>query len=222
MSRPAPGQLAFDIDTLIHDADLQAAPPWTGPAPLCFTTDYYTPDELGTAFRRWQFEAGSFGCIPRSHMWHPAITMERANTDTPGHDLTVLTADLRCEHYGERCQCVGDLIHRAICETCRWHADGTEAHVVAAWHDHAWPGWRHLPVVPTEVVKWDDRGRPGKKLAAWIEQNQPTRWQVPGAPIITVRAQHGTRHVPRRSPWGGFDLSHTALLTDPRLTEEER
>lgn len=215
MTRPAPGQLAFDIDTLIHDADLHAAPPWAGLAPLHFTSDYYPPEELNAAFRRWQFEHGSFGCIPRSHMWHPAVTMDRANTDTPGHDLTVLTADLRCEHYGEPCQCVGDLIHRAICETCRWHTDGTEARVVEAWHDHAWPGWRHLPVAPNGIAKWDDRGRPSKKLAAWIEQHQPTRWQVPGAPIITERARYGTRHVPHRSPWGGFDLSHTALLPDP-------
>jgi hypothetical protein len=208
------GQIAFDIDALIHDADLRAAPAWGGPAPLRFTTGYYTPGQLAAAFERWCFEHGSFGCIPRSHMWHPAITMGDANTDTAGHDLAVLTADLRCDHHGERCQCVGTLLTRAICETCRWHADGTEQHAVEAWHDHAWPGWRTLPVAPLGITKWDDRGRPTEKLAAWIEEHQPVAWQLPGAPIITERARYGTRHVPHRSPWGGFDLSHTALNPD--------
>jgi hypothetical protein len=211
MSSTTNGQLAFDIDTLLHDADLAAAPPWAGPAPLHFTTAYYTPAELDAAFHRWQFEHGSFGCVPRSHMWHPAITMDAANADTPGHDLTVLTADLRCDHYGRDCLCVGDLLYRAICETCHWHQDGTEAHVVEAWHDHAWPGWRDLPVIPAGLGKRDDHNRPSRMFAAWIEEHHPADWQVPGAPIITNRPEHGTRHVPHRSPWGGFDLSHTAL-----------
>lgn len=39
--RPAPeGQLAFDLDEMIHEADVAAAPPWTGRAPLHFTVDY--------------------------------------------------------------------------------------------------------------------------------------------------------------------------------------
>lgn len=215
MKNPAAaGQLAFDIDTLIHDADLQAAPPWEGPAPLHFTNDYYSPEELAAAFKRWVFEHGSFGCIPRSHMWHPAITMDDANTDTVGHDLTVLSADLRCEHYGQPCQCVGDLMYRAICQRCRWHADGTEQHVVEAWHDHAWPGWRTLPTVPSAITRRDDQNRPSKKLAPWIEEHYPADWHLPGAPIRTERAGLGTRHVPHRSPWGGFDLSATTHQAD--------
>lgn len=38
--------------------------------------------------------------------------------------------------------------------------------------------------------------------------------QIPGAPIITERRPYGTRHVPSRSPWGGYDLSHTAVDPD--------
>ena len=225
MSKPAGVQLAFDIDTLIHEVDLRVAPAWNGLAPLHFTVGYFAPADLEAAFARWQFEHGSFGCVPRSHMWHPAISMDRANTDTTGHDLSVLSADLRCEHYGQPCQCVGDLLYRAICETCRWHLDGTEAQGVEGWHDHAWPGWRALPVIPAALTKRDDHNRPSKKLAAWIEEHYPDGWQVPGAPIITERPQHGTRHVPHRSPWGGFDLSHTAINpspTDPKETHHHR
>lgn len=208
-------QIAFDIDALIHVADLQAAPAWAGPAPLHFTTDYYTPDELAAAFERWTFEHDRLGCIPASHMWHPAITMDDANSLTPGHDLTVLSADLRCAHLTERCHCVGQLLYRAICQTCRWHRDATEPQAVEAWHDHAWPGWRQLPAVPAEIATSDPSGRPTRRLVAWLDQHQPDDWQTPGAPIVTERARHGTRHVPRRSPWGGFDLSHTALHAHP-------
>ncbi|HRN28950.1 MAG TPA: DUF6349 family protein [Terrimesophilobacter sp.] len=215
MSADAAGQLAFDIDTLIHDADLQAQPPWAGPAPLHFASDYYTPTELDDAFRRWQFEHGTSASIARSHMWHSIVTMDRANTNTPGHDLAVLSADLRCEHHGQDCHCVGAYLYRAICEPCHWHRDGDEHCVVEAWHDHAWPGWRSLPVVPAEIAHWDQQGRPSKCLTAWIDEHQPTDWHRPGAPIITGRHPHGTRHVPGRSPWGGFDLSHTALLSGP-------
>ncbi|OJX65520.1 MAG: hypothetical protein BGO95_10690 [Micrococcales bacterium 73-13] len=214
MSRCAAGQLAFDLDTLIHDADVQAASPWGGPAPLHFTTAYYTSGDLAAAFERYRFEHGNFACVPRSHMWHPAITMEDANTATPGHGLAVLGADLRCDHHGQTCQCVGGYLYRAICEPCRWQATDSEQHVIELWHDHSWPGWRDLPVVPARIVRWDEAGRPSPKLTAWVEEHQPLAWQVPGAPILTERPHVGTRHVPRRSPWGGFDLSHTAL-TDP-------
>jgi len=35
--------------------------------------------------------------------------------------------------------------------------------------------------------------------------------QVVGAQVITERSSMGTRHVPGRSPWGGYDISHTAV-----------
>ena len=44
----ADGQLAFDIEGMIHAAEIEAAPPWTG-APLHFTVDYYPPGKLDAA-----------------------------------------------------------------------------------------------------------------------------------------------------------------------------
>ena len=38
-------QFAFDIEGMIHEAAVEAAPEWTG-APLHFTTPYYSPAEL--------------------------------------------------------------------------------------------------------------------------------------------------------------------------------
>ena len=42
-------QLAFDIEGILRQAAVEAAPPWAG-APLHFTTAYYSPAELGAAF----------------------------------------------------------------------------------------------------------------------------------------------------------------------------
>jgi hypothetical protein len=204
------GQLAFDLDTLIHEVEVQHAPAWEG-APLHFSTGYYTPKELAEAFDRYVFEHGRFDCLRKSHMWHSAVTLGHANDTTEEHDLYIVSADLRCDHYRADCCCVGSLLYRAICVDCRWQHTGTEKTVVEAWHDHAWPGWRNLPVVPASIARTDDQNRPTKKFHAWITEHYPTSWQVPGAPIITERASHGTRHVNGRSPWKGFDLSHTAL-----------
>ncbi|MFC4244990.1 DUF6349 family protein [Gryllotalpicola reticulitermitis] len=207
-------QLAFDIDALIHEADVRTAPAWEG-APLHFTTAYWTPEQLTAAFDRWTFEHGRFDSLRTSHMWHPAVTMEHANANTTGHDLRVFSVDLRCHHYRERCSCMGDLLYRAICHNCAWHHDGTESQIVAAWHDHAWPGWRELPIIPITIAKTDDQNRPTTKCLEWITEHYPTDWQTSGAPVITERVPHGTRSVPGRSPWSGFDLSHTLLNCNP-------
>lgn len=213
-------QIAFDLDHMIHEADLAAAPAWAGPAPLHFTTDYHDPADLAAAFERWTFEHGTLGCIPKSHMWHSTPTMGNANTLTEGHDLVVLSADLRCwcwpsfkgtvaqwEAQGN-CSCVGNQVSQVICTHCRWHLIGVDENkLVEAWHDHAWPGWRKLPVVPAAVQKRNDQNKPSSKFEAWILDNYPLEWQKAGAPILTERGPIGTRHVPGRSPWGGFDLA---------------
>lgn len=68
-----------------------------------------------------------------------------------------------------------------------------------AWHDHAMPGWRDLPVVPADVKN--------AKRGAWVQTDYPTDWQVEGAPILTRRGEWGRRHVPLRSPFGGYDIA---------------
>ena len=105
----------------------------------------------------------------------------------------------------------GDLLSKIVCEPCAWQSDaGGESDAVEAWHDHAVPGWRDLPVVPRQIRVRTDKGL-SKVALRWIEQRYPQHMQTPGAPIITERQQFGTRHVPAYSPWGGYDLSATAL-----------
>lgn len=114
------GQLAFDIDGMLHEADVAAAPPWQG-APLHFTTDFYQPRELDAAFRHWQFLYGRLGSIPKSHMWNRAIGRD-SGTRFGEHSLELYRADLRCweAHPDQRsgCSCVGELVEQGICEPC--------------------------------------------------------------------------------------------------------
>jgi hypothetical protein len=217
------GQLTFDA--LFHTAAVEAAPPWQG-APLGFTTDYYPPAELDAAFGHWQFlHAGELGAYAASHMWHRAITVP-AGVELGTHRFDLFTADLRCEPWNHEephgaCLCLGDLIYQAICEPCRWHIIGdSENAPVEAWHDHAVPGWRDLPTVPAHIPI-SDGARLTKTARAWISEHYPPDVQVPGAPIITERSHGGHRHVPGRSPWGGYDLSHTTT-TDPKSDSDRR
>lgn len=220
-------QLAFDIDGMIHEAEVAAAPPWEG-APLHFTVDYYSPADLEAAWKHWRFINGNFDSIARSHMWHPGSPVDPRGEGN-GHSLVNFTVDLRCDRWkhseGEdgrplACSCVGDLLHQGICEPCEWHVIGTESQIVEAWHDHAWPGWRGLPVIPSQI-EVRNQGKLSKKALAWIQEHYPAESQVDGAPIITDRGGIGTRHVPGYSPWGGFDISHTALGARPLPPQQQ-
>ncbi|MBC9956086.1 hypothetical protein [Yimella sp. cx-51] len=46
-------QLVFDIDAMLHEAAVDAAPEWTG-APLRFTAAYQAPDALDAAVEHWK------------------------------------------------------------------------------------------------------------------------------------------------------------------------
>ncbi len=198
------------IDQLIHDADLAAPPPWDRPVPLHFTARYADPADLDAARERWVFEHGNLGSVNKSHMWHRALTGGRLALKE--HSLDTFTVDLRCPvnahaHRDEPCGYVGDLLYLAVCAPCQWHAIGDENDVVDSWHDHAFPGWRTLPVLPEKL-----RGKMGTttmtpKLQDWFNANYPVRFRAPGAPIRTTRSPYGTRHVPNYSPYGGYDLA---------------
>lgn len=210
-------QLTFDIEGMIHDAAVAAAPEWTG-APLHFTTAFYPPSELDAAFEHWQFLHARDSVRISSRMWHRSITVAEGG-EVSGHGLLLYTADLRCERWThadreETCMCVGELIYQSICGPCEWSAIADrENHAVELWHDHALPGWRDLPIVPSRL-RMADKDCLSKSAKKWITEHYPKSMQVPGAPIITERRPYGTRHVPGRSPWGGYDLAHTAVDPD--------
>ncbi|MGN6035882.1 DUF6349 family protein [Brevibacterium casei] len=197
-------QLAFDFEEFAREDARAALHEWSG-APLRFTSDYFPPGMLDEAFAHWQFVFGRQGSIPRSHMWHRAI---HGTVEYAAHRSEVFSADLRPEPGAAG---PGDLLYKSVCEPCGWQSDaGTEGDAVIAWHDHAVPGWRDLPVVPRQVRVRSESGLTDI-ARRWIEQTYPEHTQTPGAPIVTERESYATRHVPGFSPWGGYDLSATAL-----------
>lgn len=169
------------------------ARPWHGIALGEPTMEFHTPEELDAGMQRWIDENGEFGCIPRSHMWHresPDVLRDGPMVTAFGHELVMYSA-----HPDEE-----SMLWQAICPGCRWHHVGrSENDPVEAWHDHAMPGWRELPLVPAEVDK-ANRG-------AWLKEAYPAGWQADGAPILTRRSERGRRHVPRYSPLGGYDMA---------------
>lgn len=127
------------------------------------------------------------------------------------HSLTSWSADLRCGHYGQDhrdCACVGDLLYKSVYAVCSWQAiTADENTAVEAWHDHAMPGWRDLPTLPSKLRAQMGIRKRTPALEAWFEANYPESFRVSGAPILTDRGGSGMRHVPDYSPYGGFDLS---------------
>ncbi|WP_454151155.1 DUF6349 family protein [Microbacterium lacticum] len=199
--------MAFDFDELAREDARGRLGEWAG-APLHFTTDYYTPPELDAAYERWCFLNNSFDAIRRSHMWHRFSWGAEEEVGFETHRIAMFSADLGPERGSEG---PGGVPHLAVCEPCQWYAIGSsENEAVEAWRDHAVPGWRELPVIPAQIRVRNEKGLTGL-ARTWIEVNYAPQMRVPGAPIITEREPTGTRHVPGRSPWGGYDLSSTAV-----------
>ena len=154
-------------------------------------------------------------------MWHPDLCAPPLILDA--HQLHVYTADGRCERdrYGVAspgrdqsnhdhlaAPLPGHLMAQANCATCRWHLiDRNERTVVEGWHDHAFPGWRDLPVLPAKLARNQGEKKGDAAIHDWVHTHYPTNWQTVGAPIITERGLHATAAVARRSPFGGYDLA---------------
>lgn len=154
-------QLPFDVESMIHEAAVAAAPEWAG-APLHLITTYYPPAELDAAFEYWQF-LHAHDKTHISRMWHRSITVPRATRppDT-GSFLTRPTCVASCGRTPDKrgtCLGVGDLMYQPICEQCEWNGiTDRENDAVGMWHDHALPGWRELPIVPSRLRMMDKDG----------------------------------------------------------------
>ena len=177
----------------------------TAHLPRTFTAEVaYTANELNEAFEAWTADNGFSDRIRRSRMWNPA-SCEPFGTSHP-HSPWVMTADLRCDHHGTQCHCIGDLLYRVYCSDCQWWTPSScdEGEAVRAYHDHCWPGWRDLPVLI----------RPSLDHRPNFPADYPQEWQVPGAPIVTRRTSPGTRNVPGYSPFGGYDMTAPECLKE--------
>ena len=171
---------------------------------------FFTRMEIADA---WAETYGHFDCHRRSHAWRQqgGAGFGIGRSDRTGVCRpTALTADLRCDHCREECSCVGHLVYRAACLHCPWEGEVRDGENDAAEdaHDHAWPGWRELPL----VAKRPEAGTSKKQTDAmqrWIDAVNdvyPDGWLEAGGPIRTARGHYGTRHVPNATGFGGYDL----------------
>ncbi|WP_293787985.1 DUF6349 family protein [uncultured Aeromicrobium sp.] len=209
------------IDQLIAEDALAALPTWEG-APLGFTSHHYCSADLdAAAARRAEINKLKPWAERIRHGWTADPCGMRGTLGA--HTMTTYTSDSRCMwdyhqlEEGQRprlvaeripCECIGDLLYLAVCDTCEVHwIDGDWNTVVEAWHDHAFPGWRDLPTLPGKLRGQMGTRKMTPKLEEWLETNYPPEFRVAGAPILTDRGGSGTRHVPEYSPYGGFDLS---------------
>jgi len=151
-----------------------------------------------------------------SHAWRVNITCP--DTPTDRCQPTVLSADLRCDCLDE-CFCVGDLLYRGACRSCGWEGEPVDEENSAAEDacDHAWPGWRELPV----VARVPDDGKRHDAWAKRVAATYPTGWLAGGGPIRTQRSGVGTRHVPGRTPFGGYDMAVAIADAEGRRAEAD-
>jgi Family of unknown function (DUF6349) len=207
-----------DLFDMLEEAKLER------PAPCLYRT--------GTAagligrlaeFDAWADEHGRFGCVPRSHGWHgwdipPVVHLNRAYADMllDRCQPAILTADLRRWPRTApvpACGCDGPLLYRAACRGrgCLWESPehGRENPAAEDGMDHAWPGWRDLPVIaaPPHYLNGAARERQEAAWLARVSPAYPPGWIEAGGPIRTRRAKYATRHVPGWTPFGGYDMA---------------
>ena len=196
---PAPSPTPSPVST---ESGCQSA----GTAPTLFADLSRGTFARRAAFHAWVKQYGTFGCIHRSHGWHPEEYGYTSVEPSGGCRPFLLAADLRCDHHSPDCCCIGDLVHRGACLACTWEGPIRTSENLAAEdaHDHAWPGWRRLPIAPR-------RPRVSTKAAfgRWVDKvnaTYPAGWLEAGGPIRTARQGIGTRHVPNVTGFGGYDL----------------
>lgn len=142
-----------------------------------------------------------------SYAWTPAICGPKYDADAEGCCPVILSVDLRCrDHWRVPCSCVGDLLYLHACTGCGHVDDARSSENLAAEDamDHAWPEWRDLPVLATSMP--DER----RQQAAWTEvalEHYPAGWLERGGPVRTARSRAGSRHVPGRTPYNGYDMA---------------
>ncbi len=179
-----------------------------------------------TALAEWTALYGLFGSrSSRSHAWHTATTSPVTDVPTARCLPTLLTADLRCEHHGEPCCCLGGLYYRGACLGCPWEGPvrDDENPAVEDAHDHTWPGWRDLPTVARRPDTGSGTSSARQRLTGWAKQVHaayPAGWLASGGPIRTLRQAMGTRHVPAHTGFGGYDLA--VLRPELQQTQQEQ
>jgi hypothetical protein len=93
--------------------------------------------------------------------------------------------------------------YRSYCGGCGHEGPGrtSENDAVEDGHDHAFPGWREMPVVAHRPHT--DRREPLDRWKAAVAAVYPAGWLERQGPVRELR-HGGSRHVPGLAPGGGY------------------
>ncbi len=225
-TNPRKGQLDLfaDLDAATRAADEATTRRRVEDAPSMFDTGTAGYGARLDAIDAWIGEYGSFRSFIGAHGWYPNMCPPPVTNTNGGCQPVTLAAELRCGHRDETCFCVGELLFRAACVTCDFEGD-TRVNENAAGedaHDHAWPGWRNLPIVPHQPTPNSGSARESGSgrtaFSAWLTRvnaTYPQGWLARGGPIRTHRKPGATRHIPAATVFGGWDLATTTAITAP-------
>jgi hypothetical protein len=73
-------------------------------------------------------------------------------------------------------------------------------------HDHAFPGWRDMPVLEHRPYEYDGT-KARQRWEADARRAYPEGWFERGGPVLEYRTPPGTRHVPGQAPGGGYCMA---------------
>ena len=170
--------------------------------------------------RRWHISL----CSPGARIGGPKILLGDGGRCRPTVEDNHRWDHTKRERHGD--WSVSNLIYRGACFGCGWHgpAHDRENPAVEDAHDHAWPGWRDLPIVPR--CPYDATSKQRQKWIATIATIYCAHgidlehWGIGGgAPIRTERAhRQGTRsHYSHDVK--GFDICGRISDDTPRSPE---
>lgn len=191
-----------DLLDLIAEAEREV------PAPCLFGSATRGIPARIAELEAWKAAYGAFDSSRGSRAWDHATCHPRS--PTRACRPSALSADLRCGDWRHRegfygaCSCAGGLLYRGACTGCDWEGlirDG-EMPAVEDAHDHAWPGWRELPVITARKPK------DAKAAARWWQEVAaacPAGWIASGGPVRIARdGRHNGSH---GTPHGGYDMA---------------
>ncbi|MFI9591130.1 DUF6349 family protein [Nonomuraea sp. NPDC052265] len=103
--------------------------------------------------------------------------------------------------------------YRASCRACGDEGPirSSEGAAVEDACDHAYPGWRTMPVVEPRPYKLGDRPR----WEADCRRAYPPGWFDRQGPVREYRPSGGTRHVPAFAPGGGYCMAVMCTMPKP-------
>jgi hypothetical protein len=171
---------------------------------------------------RWEKDHTEESRVAMQEAWHVDSFRHAVvkRGDVARCQALVLSRDSRSWSQGYDAPETGELLFRGACRGCGWVAPEVREDENPAAEDavdHAWPGWRELPVVGH--LPWAEGPKAlVQKQGVWLRRwgpSFPAGWLEAGGPIRTEREPMGTRHVPGRTPWGGYDMAVMKPLALP-------